>query len=182
MKGLACHRMVEVHLYGIFRHFHDFSRYYGTHAVHHRYRIARHEEIFAYLSVYFKCSLWKIDDPFRFYFSVSVCRRQCHVKSASGFHSLYMCLQFWQQIAGSMYIVKRFLFCRVVDNLSVDLEFVAEFHYSVLCYFHFICCLKFVTYVSTQRMTHPQRLMWGSAISRLVWHLYRLPEDCSIIP
>ena len=55
MESLACHLMVEVHLYRIFSHFKYYTRDYCAHAVEHRDGVARYEKVFAHFSVYLEC-------------------------------------------------------------------------------------------------------------------------------
>ena len=55
MESLACHLMVEVHLYRIFSHFKHYTRNYCAHAVEHRNGVARYEKVFAHFSVYLEC-------------------------------------------------------------------------------------------------------------------------------
>jgi hypothetical protein len=61
MESLACHLMVEVHLYAVCCHFYHNSRDYTAHAVHHRDCVTRYEKILANFSVNLECCLWKID-------------------------------------------------------------------------------------------------------------------------
>ena len=63
MQGLSCHLVVEVHLYAVLSNLDNDSREDSAHAVHHRDRVARDEEVFADFSVHLEGCLWKVDDP-----------------------------------------------------------------------------------------------------------------------
>ena len=155
MQGLSCHLMVEVHLHGVCCNLKYHSRNHYSHAVHHRDSISRYQEVFSDLSVHFKCSLWKVNDPVWFHLAISVCRRKGHVKLISRFHALDMLFELRKQTSCALYIIQRSFLCCVVNNVSVNFEFVCELHYSVLFNFHIALFILFLLIM--QKKIHPQK-------------------------
>ena len=155
MQGLSCHLMVEVHLHGVCCNLKYHSRNHSSHAVHHRDSISRYQEVFSDLSVHFKCSLWKVNDPVWFHLAISVCRRKGHVKLISRFHAFDMLFELRKQTSCALYIIQRSFLCCVVNNVSVNFEFVCELHYSVLFNFHIALFILFLLIM--QKKIHPQK-------------------------
>ena len=62
MEGLACHAVVEVHLYAVLCNLKYYAWDYSAHAVHHRNGVARYEKILSDLAVHLECCLRKVND------------------------------------------------------------------------------------------------------------------------
>ena len=136
MEGLACHSVVEVHLYSVLCHLKNDAWDNSTHAVHHRNCVARYEKVLADLTIDFKCSLWKVNDSAWVDFAISVSRGQRYIECVAGLHSLDMLFKLREKASCSVDIVKwSFLYC-LVNYLSVYFEFIHELYYFVLSDLH----------------------------------------------
>ena len=99
------------------------------------------------------------------HFAVSVNRCKCDVKSVTCLHAFDMCLKLRKKASCAVDIIKRFLFCCLVNNLSFNFEFVAELYYCVLCNLHILYFYNLLVYKSCagaqdnikRRMKHSQR-------------------------
>jgi hypothetical protein len=158
MKGLAGHLVVEIHLDAVSAYLKHYTRNHTAHRTDHRNCIARYEKILANLPVHFECCFRQVNDPLRVNFSVSVSWRKSYVELASWLHTFDVSFELWQKAACSVNIVKRSFLCCVVDYLSVDLKFVAEFHYCILCDFHIFNVLSLIIIFICPTGTAAQRL------------------------
>ena len=141
MESLACHLVVEVHLYSLRCNLEYNARDHAAHAVHHRNCVARYEEVFSYLTVNLECRLWKVDDSVRIDLTVCVSRCKSHVEPASRLHTLDMFLKLRKKASCSMNIVKWLLYC-LVDYHSFHFELICELYYCVLSDFHIFFCFN----------------------------------------
>ena len=143
IQGLSCHRRVEIHFYGLFIYFQNLSRNNTAHAVYQRNGCTRNEKVFHDLSVYLESFFRKVDYAVRIHFSISFGRCKGETEFSSRFKTFYVLFEFFQKRTCPVYVVERFFLSRPVDDLSVDFEFVAEFHYLVFSYIHFLKFLCF---------------------------------------
>lgn len=135
--------MVQIHLYSLTAYLKHDSRNDSTCAVQHRYRVARHKQVLANLSVHLESSLGKIDYPVLIHLAITVGRGESYIETVTRLHALDMLLQFRKQTAGSVNIVQRMLLCGMIDDFPFDFKFIAELNYCVFPDFHIY--INFVT-------------------------------------
>ena len=131
VEGLACHLVVEVHLHYILCHLENYAWDHCAHAVHHWDGVADNEKILADLSVDLERCLRKLNDSLWVNLAVSVCWCESYIECCTWLKSFDSCLELRKEVACSVDIVQRALLWALVNDLAVNLEFVAEFYYCV---------------------------------------------------
>ena len=68
--------------------------------------------------------------------AIGILRGKGDSEFVTGLHSLDMGFKFWENTLCAVDIVQRPFFCCMVNDVAVNFEFVDEFNYFVLAYFH----------------------------------------------
>ena len=133
VKGLSCHRVVEIHGHALFAYGCDGTLDHLTFAVEHRDGVSHHKEVFPEFAVrILERVLRQVDFVIFVILSVTFVRTESELECVSRLFALERFLKFREEHSGAVNILERFFCRRLVCYLSFYFEFVAHGYNFVL--------------------------------------------------
>ena len=136
VEGLAGHRVVEVHLYGLLANLFDDTQHAVALCVAHGYLRAYEKDVLGQLAIYHKDCFRQIDDCIGDQFSITVFGFEGEGYALAGLFAFDSGLEFREQHARAEDKFQRLPGLRLVSDLSVNGEFVIHRNHFVCFYFH----------------------------------------------
>ena len=136
IQCLSGHGVIEVHGHGVFRDGCDCTLYHLALGIEHGEGASHHKQFLADFTVNFECLQGQADQIIGIVGSVSFFGSQGEGEFIPLLLSMHRSLEFGQEHAGSVNILKRSITASLVGDASFNFEFVAQCHYIILLNFH----------------------------------------------